>query len=354
MSEREHIAVAMSGGVDSAVAAYLASQQGFRVTGINLRLSDASEDESLQKCVEMLQIPLLVADCRQEFHDRVIAPAAAEYAAGRTPNPCCDCNRVLKFYELLRVAQEHGINRVFTGHYVQLKPDKAGIFRLSKGIDQAKDQSYFLYRLTQAELSRAGFPLGGLTKVEVRRIAAEAGLPCASRPDSQDACFQIPGECCGETLRRRCDLPVKRGKFIHRGKTVGKHEGIHRYTIGQRQGLNVALGVPAYIAAIDASSGNIHLTTENRDLLAGSFTVKQVNWCSGQAPDERETVTVRIRYRSPGCDCRISQLENGDLLVIPDEMLRAVTPGQAAVFYHGDVLLGGGVIDGIGGRENAF
>lgn len=353
MSEREHIAVAMSGGVDSAVAAYLALQQGYQVTGINLHLDDEPADESLLKCAEALQIPLLQADCRQAFHDRVIAPAAAEYAVGRTPNPCCDCNRVLKFHELLRVAQEHGINRVFTGHYVQLMQDETGVFRLLKGSDQSKDQSYFLYRLTQNELSRVGFPLGQLTKVEVRRIAAAAGLPCASRPDSQDACFQIPGECCGETLRRRCGLPVKRGKFIHNGKIVGKHDGIHRYTIGQRQGLNVALGVPAYIAAIDAASGNIYLTTENRELLAGSFTVKQVNWCSGEMPSDGE-ISVRIRYRSPGCDCRFAELDNGDLLVTPGVPLRAVTPGQAAVFYAGNVLLGGGVIDRVGGDENAF
>lgn len=352
MSRREHIAVAMSGGVDSAVAAYLALQQGYQVTGIYLQLGEAPADESLYQCAEMLKIPLLEADCRQEFHDRVIVPAAHEYACGRTPNPCCDCNRVLKFAELLKVASDNGINKVFTGHYVRLKQGEDGVPRLYKGLDMTKDQSYFLYRLTRNELSRTGFPLGELNKTDVRRIAVEAGLPVASRPDSQDACFQIPGECCGETLRRRCGLPVRKGKFIHNGKVVGRHEGIHRYTIGQRQGLNVALGVPAYIASIDAASGMIYLTVDSGELMSGGFIVKQVNWCSGKAPQCGGNISVRIRYRSPGCDCTFVENADGTLSVYPVEKLRAVTPGQAAVFYAGDELLGGGIIDSVNGGSD--
>ncbi len=341
------VAVAMSGGVDSAVAAYLAIQQGYEVTGINLRLDNTPEDDTLDKCCEALGIRLIRWDCRKSFHDRVIHPAAEVYASGRTPNPCCECNKVLKFAELLRAADVNGMAKVFTGHYVSLAQDESGRFILRCGRDRRKDQSYFLFRLTQHELARTGFPLGGMEKSEVRQIADRAGLPCASRPDSQDACFQIPGECCGETLRRRSGLPIRYGRFIYQNKCVGKHQGIHRYTIGQRQGLNVALGVPGYISRIDAESGNIILTTEQRDLMSMAFTVARENWISGMKPEFDTGLTVRVRYRSPGVACRIEVLDENRLLVIPAEPLRAVTPGQAAVFYSGDVMLGGGEIESV-------
>jgi tRNA-specific 2-thiouridylase len=263
------------------------------------------------------------------------------YASGRTPNPCCQCNKELKFAELIKAADELGLKGVFTGHYVNLFCEN-GIYYLKKGVDAGKDQSYFLYRLTQSELSRAGFPLGQLTKQEVRAIAAEAGLPCAVRKDSQDACFQIPGECCGEMLRRRCGLPLKRGKFIFNGKVVGRHEGIHRYTLGQRQGLNVALGVPAYVKSISAENGNIELTVDQNELLNASFDVRDISWASGSCPDGN--LTVKVRYRSPGVECRIENLDESRVRIYPSQPLRAVTPGQAAVFYDGDLVLGGGTI----------
>ncbi len=342
---KENIAVAMSGGVDSAVAAYLALQSGYRVTAIHLKMeSDAPADPELFKSCDMLGIRLIEHDCAAEFYGRVLYDSALEYASGRTPNPCCNCNKVLKFAELFRAADLAGIRRVFTGHYVRLSCEN-NIYRLTKGVDLSKDQSYFLYRLTQQELSRCGFPLGNLTKSEVRRIAVQAGLPCAVRKDSQDACFQIPGECCGETLRRRCDLPVKEGRFIYRGKVVGHHQGIHRYTLGQRQGLNVALGVPAYIKSICAVNGDIELTACQDELLSGSFSVKDISWQSGRMPDG--DLTVRVRYRSPGVGCHLEKLSDGMWRVYTAEPQRAVTPGQAAVFYCGDILAGGGVIESV-------
>ena len=337
------LALAMSGGVDSTVAAYIAIQQGYEVTGIHLQLDDAPEDEALHQSCDLLGIRLVEHDCRREFHERVIVPAAGVYAAGRTPNPCCECNKCLKFAELLRAASELGIEKVWTGHYVTIGQDAGGKYVLTRGNDRSKDQSYFLYRLTQNELSRVGFPLGGLTKMEVRQIAETAGLPCAARPDSQDACFQIPGECCGETLRRRSGMAARQGRFIYQGRVVGRHPGIHRYTIGQRQGLNVALGVPAYIAAIDAEKGDIILTTDPGELLSGSFTVIRPNWLAGDLP--QGDLQVRVRYRSPGVACRMEVLADGNLQVFPQEPLRAVTPGQAAVFYQDDIMLGGGEID---------
>lgn len=340
---KEVVAVAMSGGVDSTVAAYLALQAGYRVIGINLLMEPGKpQDPELLRSCEALGIELFCHDCAKEFYERVLLASAREYDAGRTPNPCCQCNYVLKFHELLRCADRMGVEKVWTGHYVQLV-EKDGLRLLQKGVDPGKDQSYFLYRLTQKELSRVGFPLGGMTKSQVREIAAAAALPCAVRKDSQDACFQISGECCGETLRRRCGLPVRSGFFIYQGRKVGRHNGIHRYTLGQRQGLNVALGVPAYIKSICAETGNIVLTTDQDELKSNSFTVRQISWQSGSMPDE--AMTVRVRYRSPGSPCAVTVNGDGSLLVEPETIQRAVTPGQAAVFYCGDIVAGGGIID---------
>ena len=340
---KKHVAVAMSGGVDSAVAAALALKANFQVTAVHLKMeADQPDDPILRACCEKLGIELVEHDCATEFYEKVLKDSALEYASGRTPNPCCQCNKVLKFAELLKAADALGIREVFTGHYVNLSCEN-GIYTLRKGADPAKDQSYFLYLLTQEELSRVNFPLGQLTKAQVREIAAAENLPCAVRKDSQDACFQIPGECCGETLRRRCNLTLRKGRFIHNGKVVGKHNGIHRYTLGQRNGLNVALGVPAYIKSIDPVSGNIELTTNQDELMSNSFTVKKLSWQSGSMP--KQELTVRVRYRSAGISCTLEKLDAETYKVTPQSPLRAVTPGQAAVFYAGDILAGGGVID---------
>lgn len=342
---KEKIAVAMSGGVDSTVAAYLALKDGYDVIGIHLKMEpDMPDDEELQASCKALGIELIEHDCSGEFFEKVLKASALEYISGRTPNPCCQCNKVLKFAELLKVAGDNGIDKVWTGHYVILESQN-GEYYLRKGNDSGKDQSYFLYRLTQEELSHVGFPLGRLTKNEVRAIAAEAGLRCAVRKDSQDACFQVPGECCAETLRRRCDFPVRKGFFIHNGKKVGRHDGFHRYTLGQRQGLNVALGVPAYVKEIVPENGNVILTVDQHELLSSSFTVKDVNWQSGKFPEME--LSVRVRYRSPGVECRIEDLGGNRLKVIPAEAQRAVTPGQAAVFYAGERLIGGGIIENV-------
>lgn len=339
MKNENTVAVAMSGGVDSGVSAYLALQQGFEVVGIFLKMHDAPTDPELYSCCRKLGIKLIERDCRKLFYDNVLLPSAKEYVTGRTPNPCCDCNMLTKFAALFNVADELGIEKVWTGHYAQIIAGE-----LHKGVDQAKDQSYFLYRLSREALSRVHFPLGKMCKSEVRRIAAEADLPCAVRPESQDACFQLPNECCGETLRRICGLEVKAGNFIHQGKIVGRHNGIHRYTIGQRQGLNVALGVPAYICKISAESGDIELTTDSERLLTSEFFVRNLNWQSHLSADRIDNLSVRIRYRSPGEDCVLERVNEQLWHVKVSKPLRAVTPGQAAVFYAEDTVLGGGVI----------
>ena len=335
----------MSGGVDSTVAAWLMKQQNCDVTAVNLQMHPGTPvDETLIESCRMLDIPLVIRDCKEAFFNKVLLPGAQEYASGRTPNPCCECNAALKFHELFAAADELGIDTVVTGHYAALVSEN-NIVRLGRAKDSSKDQSYFLYRLSQAELARCCFPLGNLTKAEVRALAAEAKLICASRPDSQDACFQIPGECCGDTLSRLCRICGKQGRFIYHGKTVGRHTGIHRYTIGQRQGLGVALGVPAYVKSINARKGDIILCTDQTELECSSFRVIRTNWqLPCPVPDHPLEVKVRYRTRSVRGYYQAETEYSG--IVKLDMPQRAVTPGQAAVFYDSEgFLLGGGVIE---------
>lgn len=351
----EKVVVALSGGVDSSVAAVLAQRAGYEVVGVTLRLkhpdpafsavqlcaSKSDEAAALQVC-RRLGIEHRFLELFPDFERLVLRPAAFEYGRGRTPNPCCDCNLLVKFGALTEFARSIGASKVLTGHYAELSR-RGGVVELRRGSDRHKDQSYFLYRLNQSILSRIEFPVGNLEKARVREIAADCGLVTSDKPDSQDACFQVSGECFGETLRRLCGSPERPGAFLYRGRIVGRHRGIHRYTIGQRKGLNVALGVPAYIAAIDPESGDIELETDPARLLARRFTVTGLCWQSGRSPEGGE-MQVQVRYRSAAVPCRIETQADGAEVVLP-EPLRAVTPGQAAVFYDGDLLLGGGVID---------
>lgn len=354
---RKKAVVALSGGVDSSVAAALTVQAGFEAVGVTLRLRHPDPAFSAaQQCSSQSDETAVDAVCRKlgivhhyldeypAFEAEILRPAAEEYAAGRTPNPCCRCNPRIKFGKLIEFARAIGAERVVTGHYAKLTRRPDGVCELRRGDDRRKDQSYFLYRLGQSELAMAEFPVGAMEKTAVRAVAARYGFVTSDKPDSQDACFQVPGECFGETLRKLCHLPARPGSFLYRGKIVGRHAGIHRYTIGQRKGLNVALGVPAYVAAIDPASGDIVLETDPEKLLSSSFLLRELHWQSGSAPAAGETLEVQIRYRSAGEPCRI-EVSGDSCRVFPLRPLRAVTPGQSAVFYRGELLLGGGVID---------
>jgi len=340
MGKRKRIAVAMSGGVDSSVTALLLQRSGWEVVGATLLLrpETAAPDPALARFCAARGIELHAVPAAAEFSRRVLVPAAREYGRGRTPNPCCECNEVLKFALLAEFARGIGAEALATGHYCV--NDGAA---LRRGRDRAKDQSYFLYRLKRELLPFLRFPLGELTKPEVRAIAGGECLECAERPDSQDVCFAVPGECCGDTLLRAAGLPPRPGNVTFGGRIVGRHCGIHRCTIGQRGGLGVALGVPAYVKRIDGASGEVELCTDRSELGSTAFTLSRVNW-QQEPPEAGSALEIQIRYRSRPARCRIYPA--GETCRIEtDEPLFAVTPGQAGVIYENDRLLGGGVIE---------
>ena len=344
---REKVLVALSGGVDSAAAALLLLRQGFEVEGLSLLLNPGDDGEAARAAGEFLGIPVHIIDAKEEFQRRVIEPAARVCAAGRTPNPCCECNEVLKFARLFDAMREYGADFIATGHYARLTvPDAEQAPLIRRGADPAKDQSYFLYRLPPEIRRRLRFPLGEFSKPEIRAMLREANWSGWARPDSQDTCFAVPDERCGDTLFRRTASTPRPGRFLYRGSEVGRHLGIHRYTIGQRQGLGVALGVPAYIRSIDPLSGDIEVVTDPAELESSLFTLRRPVWWAGAPPSETgRCAEARLRYRGSPVEVRVSRPPEGEEWRVETALpRRAITPGQAAVFYDGDTLLGGGEI----------
>ena len=349
--------VALSGGVDSAVTAWLLRERGYRVIGATLRLRHPDDDfylhqrcgtgddaEAVAETVAKLGIEHHWLDRYPEFAARVLAPSWQAYKNGLTPNPCVICNPSVKFGELLEFARAVGADTLATGHYAAIV-EANGRRRVKRGSDRGKDQSYFLYRLTQEQLAFIEFPLGNMLKSEVKELAVHAGLDrISARRESQDACFSCEGEPFSETLRRLCRDSSLPGVFTWNGKVVGTHSGVHLFTIGQRKGLNVALGVPAYVKAIDPLKGEVALTTEPAELERAGFDVGDM--CFHADPAEfaaPRRVSVQIRYRSAAQAAETTPNDRG-VSVALDTPARAVTPGQSAVFYDGDVVVGGGVI----------
>ncbi len=349
------VVVALSGGVDSSVAALLALRAGYEVVGATLDLAPAEPEwraawscggdarEVIASIVEKLGIEHVYIPGARRFEDRVLRPCFDAYAAGRTPNPCCLCNPEVKFGLIAEFAHQIGAVKLLTGHYARFTPEHL----IERGDDPVKDQSYFLYRLPRELLAMLDFPVGAMNKSEVRRLAAEAGLPSAARPDSQDACFHFPGEGFAETLFRRFDGRPTPGVFRYQGRTVGRHAGIHHFTLGQRKGLNVALGVPGYVQSIHAD-GDVELVTDQDLLAANTFTVRELNWQCAEPPEPGETLQIQIRYRTPAAPGRLVRSADSEWRVVLDSTQRAITPGQAAVFYRHRTLLGGGLIDRVG------
>ncbi|MCY3801604.1 MAG: tRNA 2-thiouridine(34) synthase MnmA [Chloroflexi bacterium] len=348
------VAVAMSGGVDSSVAAALLVERGFDVFGITLDIwPDQSEGPGSRNCcspesrddarqvAEILGIPHEVVDLKDLFARSVIENFAGSYFEGLTPNPCIDCNRYIKFDALEDIAREAGAGAVATGHYARIDengPD--GRRRLLRGRDKTKDQSYVLYVLTQAQLDKAMFPLGGLSKQAVRTKAAELGLPVADKPESMDICFvagnyrSFARSWAGRTGRKG---PI----YDIAGDLLGTHSGIENYTVGQRRGLGIAIGEPAYVSHIDVEQNSI--TVGPRDALSrNEFQVDDVNLVSVERVTTGTKAGVKVRSRMPELPARLFPNGDAGLTVVTDEPAWAVAPGQAAVFYDGDVVLGGG------------
>ncbi|HEY5523077.1 MAG TPA: tRNA 2-thiouridine(34) synthase MnmA [Desulfuromonadaceae bacterium] len=343
------IAVAMSGGVDSSVTAALLKQQGHKVIGITMRLfaphsiGVGSAVHDAAAVAEHLEIPHHVADFSPDFSRLIIGDFIEEYRAGHTPNPCVRCNRYIKFGLLLEKARELGADLLATGHYVRKTVDPDGTCHLRIAGNARKDQSYFLYTLTQQQLQQVIFPLGEIkSKDEVRRLAREFALPVAEKSESQEVCF-IPNDDYVTFLEGSGSLNAADGDIIHlSGQIVGRHHGTHRYTIGQRKGLGVAWSEPLYVTAIDTER-NVVLVGEQQHVYAAGLQAETVSWIV--APQGEEfAATCKIRYRHQPVPCRVRLLAEDSCDVRFDQMQKAITPGQALVFYLGDEVLGGGRI----------
>lgn len=343
------IAVAMSGGVDSSVTAAMLQQQGHKVFGITMRLFDphsngnGSAIHDAAAVAGHLGIPHHVADFTPDFSRLIIGDFIEEYRSGHTPNPCVRCNRYVKFGLLLDKARELGAELLATGHYVRKSVDPDGICHLRMAANRRKDQSYFLYTLTQQQLRQVIFPLGTVeSKDDVRRMAREFDLPVAEKSDSQEVCF-IPGDDYVAFLERNGMSCSAGGEIIHlNGQLVGRHRGTHRYTIGQRKGMGIAWSEPLYVTDIDAGQNKIFVG-EQQYLFKSGLHAETVNWIV--APETEEfAATCKIRYRHQPVGCRVQLLAGEQCEVRFDQPQKSVTPGQAVVFYRGDEVLGGGRI----------
>jgi tRNA-specific 2-thiouridylase len=353
------VIVAMSGGVDSSVAAALLVEAGYEVVGISLRLADLREtggptDRShgccsledfrdAERVAATLGIAHYVFDLREEFGRAVVDPFVAEYREGRTPSPCILCNREIKFGVLLRKAAELGAEAVATGHYAR-RVWSEGRHRLLRARDLAKDQSYFLFELGQKEMARTLFPVGDLEKPEVRQVARRLGLAVAEKPESQEICF-VAGKGYAEFVEARMQGAPAAGDFRDgEGRAVGRHRGIHHFTIGQRRGLGIAASEPLYVTSIDAPTATVRVGPR-RALLRAGLEVDRVAWTSGVAEPEGAEVMVRVRHRHQPTAATVWPAQAGRLEVRFAEPQASIAPGQAAVFYRGDEVLGGGWIE---------
>ena len=341
--------VAMSGGVDSSVAAALLAHEGHDVTGVTMRLL-AGEDavdgccsadgaRSAKRVCDALGIPHYTLEFSDVFEREVVETYCDEYAAGRTPNPCIVCNERVKFSELMRRVALQDADFLATGHYARIETSEDGAAWLLRGLDASKDQSYFLYRTTPAQLARTLFPLGALTKVEVREIARSLGLPSAERPESQETCF-VPDDDVRAFVRGRRPEAFVAGPIVDAaGEVVGRHDGVAGFTVGQRRGLRLGRGVRTFVTAVDAARATV--TVGPREALeARTVTATDIVWHAGSGP---VPVTARVRYRGPEPH-GVAEVEGERLVVRFEAAIDAPAPGQALVCYDGERVLGGGVI----------
>ncbi len=348
--------IAMSGGVDSSIAAYLMKNKGYECVGCTMKLFD-NEDAGLSSaktCCSLddvedarsvafrLGMNHYVFNVSKEFRQKVIADFVRSYEMGETPNPCIQCNRYMKFEKLHERARLLGCDLVVTGHYARIEK-KNGEYLLKKALDESKDQSYVLYSMTQEQLAATAFPLGEMRKSQVRIIAEENGFVNAEKPDSQDICF-VPDGDYAAFMERYTGRTYPEGDFVSAdGKILGRHRGIVRYTVGQRRGLGLAMSEPVYVKEIDTDNNRVVIAT-NDQLYSTDVLAREFNWISGHPPKGEVRCRARVRYRQSEQPAAAAVLPDGRVRVTFDEPQRAVTPGQAVVLYDGDVVLGGGVI----------
>jgi tRNA-specific 2-thiouridylase len=338
------VAVAMSGGVDSTVAAALLKEAGHDVTGVTMKITDNSHAETdAATMANRLGIPHHIIDLRDIFMIKIITYFCGEYRRGRTPNPCILCNKYIKFGALWEEAEKLGAVMLATGHYARIEKDNHGRYTLKKGRDKNKDQSYFLCQLTQEQLSRTMFPIGNLTKEEVRKIAAELGLPSISRPESQEICF-IPDNDHASFVSKYTTKAITPGPIRDEaGRTLGQHRGIASYTVGQRKGLGIAATEPLYVTAIESERNTVIVGTKEQTY-GTELIADNLNWIAITAPEHPIKVKTKIRYRHTATEATVMPQGDGTVRVKFAEPQMAITPGQAIVFYDGDKVLGGGTI----------
>ncbi len=356
--KRERVVVGMSGGVDSSVAAWILKEQGYEVIGVTMQVwqeedAQAQEEnggccglsavEDARRVAAMLDIPYYVMNFKSEFKEHVIDYFVDEYLRGRTPNPCIACNRYVKWESLLKRSMDIGADYIATGHYARIARLPNGRYAIKNSASSAKDQTYALYSLTQSQLSHTLMPVGDYTKEEIRKIAAKLGLRTADKPDSQEICF-IPDHDYARFIEQEAGQVKGPGNFVTAdGRVLGRHKGITHYTIGQRKGLGIVMGVPVFVTKICPQSNEVVLGS-NEEVYGDTLYADKLNYMSIPGLEEELQVTAKIRYSHKGAPCTIANAGDGKVICKFQEPVRAITPGQAVVFYHGDTVVGGGTI----------